>query len=67
RIQYGVASDHRLAKRFELSEILSTLSERFETSRLALNDIAERLFSMGDTDYTLEALLQSKRGGPSLQ
>jgi hypothetical protein len=48
-----------LAKRFELTDILGTLSERFETSRLALNDIAERLFSIGDTDYTLEALLKS--------
>jgi hypothetical protein len=59
RTQYRVASDHQLAKRFELTDILGTLSERFETSRRALNDIAERLFSIGDTDYTLEALLKS--------
>jgi hypothetical protein len=61
RTQYRAASDHRLARRFELTEILGTLSERFETSRLALNDIADRLFSLGDTDYSLEALLEAKR------
>jgi hypothetical protein len=61
RTQYRVASDHHLAKRFELTEILGTLSERFQTSRLALNDIAERLFSIGDPDYRLEALLDAKQ------
>lgn len=44
RMQYRVASDHRLAQRYELSGILTTLSDRFETTRLALNDIADRLF-----------------------
>ena len=61
RAQYRAASDHRLAERFELSEILGTLSERFQASRLALNDIAERLFSIGDMDYSLEALLNANR------
>jgi len=62
RTQYRVASDHRLAHRYELNEVLSTLSERFGTTRLALNDIADRLFSLGDPDYSLEALLNAKRG-----
>ncbi len=57
RTQYRVASDHRLAQRYELAGVLNTLSERFGTTRLALNDIAERLFSLGETDYSLEALL----------
>src|SRR3974390_2029376 len=57
RTQYRVASDHRLAQRYELAGVLNTLSERFGTTRLALNDIAERLFSLGDIDYSLEALL----------
>jgi hypothetical protein len=61
RTQYRVASDHRLARRYALTEVLGTLSERFQASRLALNDIAERLFSIGDTDYTLEALLNANR------
>src|SRR5713226_2012005 len=53
--QYRVASDHRLAERYALTEVLSTLAERFQTTRLALNDIAERLFSIGDTNYSLDA------------
>jgi hypothetical protein len=60
RSQYRAASDHRLAQRYELSNILNTLSERFETTRLALNDISDRLFSLGDPNYALEALLSAK-------
>lgn len=63
RSQYGLASDHRLAQRYELSEIFSTLSERFETTRLALNDISDRLFSMSGPDYSLEKLLSQQRNG----
>jgi hypothetical protein len=51
--QYGAARDHRLARRYDLAGIFDTLSERFETTRLALNDMADRLFSTGDTDYPL--------------
>jgi len=43
RTQYRAASDHRLAQRYEMAAVLNTLSERFGTTRLALNDIAERL------------------------
>ena len=60
RTQYRVASDHRLAHRYDLTEVFSTLAERFGATRLALNDIADRLFSLGDTDYSLEALLNAK-------
>jgi hypothetical protein len=60
RAQYRVASDHRLAQRYELTNILGTLSERFEATRLALNDIADRLFSLGDTNYAFDALLIPK-------
>jgi hypothetical protein len=59
RTQYRVASDHRLARRYELAPILSTLAERFGTTRLALNDIAERLFSLGDGNYGVDTLLQA--------
>jgi hypothetical protein len=48
RTQYRAASDHRLAQRYEVAEIFSTLAERFETTRLALNDIADRYFFIGD-------------------
>lgn len=61
RTQYRVASDHRLARRYELSQILGTLAERFGATRLALNDIADRLFSLGDTNYALEALLERNK------
>ncbi len=61
RTQYRVASDHRLAHQYELTEVFSTLAERFGATRLALNDLADRLFSLGDTDYSLEALLQAHR------
>ena len=61
RTQYRVASDHRLAHRYELNNILSTLAERFGATRVALNDLADRLFSLGDPDYSREALLDPKR------
>src|SRR5437762_7982349 len=57
RTQYRMASDHRLAQRYEVADIFNTLADRFQTTRLALNDIAERLFSIGDTNYSLEGLL----------
>lgn len=57
RTQFRAASDHRLAQRYELVDILNTLSERFETSRQALNDMSERLFVMSGIDYSLERLL----------
>ena len=60
RMQYGVASDHRLAKRYELTDILGTLSERFDETRRALNEISDRLFSLGDTNYALESLLSAQ-------
>ena len=65
RTNYRVASDHRLAQRYDLAKVLGTLAERFQTTRLALNDIADRLFSLGDIDYSLEALLNSGKGDKS--
>jgi hypothetical protein len=37
-----------LAHRYDLTTVLTTLAERFGATRLALNDISERLFSLGD-------------------
>ena len=51
RMQYHVASDHRLAQRYEVAGIFNTLSERFETTRLALNDIADRYLALGDPNF----------------
>lgn len=64
RSQYRAASDHRLAQRYDLTTILSTLSERFDATRKALNEISDRLFSLGDNDNKLQKLLLPKtRGG----
>jgi hypothetical protein len=57
RSQYRAASDHRLAQRYELTHILATLSERFNTTRKALNDISARLFSLGDGGEGMDRLL----------
>lgn len=59
RAGFRMASDHRLAQRYELTHILGTMSDRFETMRMALNNMADRLFSLGDGDanYDLNVLL----------
>ena len=56
RTQYRMASDHRLAHHYEMADILGTLSERFAATRLALNDIADRLFSIGDGNPPMDLL-----------
>lgn len=43
RSNYGRASEHRLARKYGLSSILSPLSESFHNIRLALNDLSHRL------------------------
>ena len=57
RTHYRAASDHRLAQHYELAGIFSTLADRFETTRLALNDIADRYFTLGDASFALAGLL----------
>lgn len=56
RSSYRVASDHRLAQRYELAPVFSTLSECFHETRQALNDLADRLFHLGDS-HRSDALL----------
>jgi hypothetical protein len=56
RTHFRMASDHRLAQKYEVAKIYNTLAERFQATRLALNDIADRLFSIGE-NYSLDALL----------
>ena len=56
RANFRVASDHRLAHKYDLAAIFGTLSERFRATRLALNDLAERLFSLGDPDVPVHKL-----------
>jgi hypothetical protein len=62
RTHYRLASDHRLAQRYELSGIFHTLADRFGTTRLALNDIAERLFALGDAFGSVDPLLKAHLG-----
>lgn len=61
RAQFRAASDHRLAQRYELSGIFNTLADRFEATRLALNDMTDRLISLGDTNHAVESLLGETR------
>jgi hypothetical protein len=55
---YRAASDHRLARQYELASIFNTLADRFQTARRALNDLADRVLSLGDTNRSVEMLLQ---------
>lgn len=64
RTQFRAASDHRLARRYELAEIFDMLSQRFEATRRALNDIADRLFFINDSGNSSKFLLNSPNGDP---
>ena len=61
RANYRVASDHRLARKYDLADVFSTLAERFKATRLALNDLTDRLLSLGDSNRSVDALLQQFR------
>ena len=61
RSQYRVASDHQLARRYDVARIFETLSERFETTRLALNDLSGRLLFIGDANSGFESILKPKK------
>jgi hypothetical protein len=62
RANFRVASDHRLAHKYDLASIFGTLSERFHATRLALNDLTDRLFSLGDPEIPMHKLF----GAPGL-
>lgn len=57
-MNYRVASDHRLARKYDLDGIFNTLSERFHETRVALNDLRERLVSLGDPDVPADFLIK---------
>ena len=59
RANYRVASDHRLAHKYDLAGIFDTLAERFQATRMALNDLGERLITLGDVNRSIDALLKS--------
>lgn len=58
RASFRAISDHRLARRFELSPIFETLSGSFQRTRLALNELAERIFTLSDPEVPLEKLFK---------
>jgi hypothetical protein len=53
RTNYRVASDHRLARRYDLAAVLDMLADRFRATRLALNELTDRLLAIGDPDFQL--------------
>jgi len=56
---YRAASDHRLARKYDLARVFDVLAERFEVTRMALNDLGERLITLGDADAGMDAILNS--------
>jgi hypothetical protein len=46
RMNFRAASDHRLAREYDLDGIFSLLAERFQETRLALNDVRELLITL---------------------
>jgi hypothetical protein len=48
RASFRLASDHRLAERYEVSNVLATLAEEFDLARRALNDLADRVLALND-------------------
>ncbi len=57
-MNYRAASDHRLARKYDLDGIFNTLSERFHETRMALNDLRERLVTVGEPDIQVEKLIK---------
>ncbi len=50
RSSFQAASDHRLARKYALTPIFSELADQFQTTRRALNDLTDRLFTLGGPD-----------------
>ncbi|MBA4147995.1 MAG: hypothetical protein H0X66_07740 [Verrucomicrobia bacterium] len=59
---YRVARDHRLARKYDLSEVYDVLSDQFEPARKALNDLADRIFTFTDQQQSIERILQKTMG-----
>jgi hypothetical protein len=57
RMNYRVAGGHKLAQRYELAPVFDILSAQFDRARMALNDLSERIFSLGDAETQLQQLV----------
>jgi hypothetical protein len=58
KANFRAASDHRLARKYDLDGIFNMLADRFQETRLALNDLRERLVTLGDPDYSFDKLIK---------
>ena len=58
-----LAGEHRLAQRYHLEGVLRTLSERFQATRRALNEMADRLLFVGEPDVAIPLLLADHDAG----
>jgi hypothetical protein len=56
---FRVASDHRLARKYDLAKVFDVLAERFQATRIALNDLGDRLVTVGDSNAAVDSLLKS--------
>ena len=59
RANFRAASDHRLARKYDLDAIFDTLAERFQETRIALNDLRERLITLGDPEIPADILIKA--------
>jgi hypothetical protein len=62
---YRIAGDHYLADQLELGPVFRTLSVQFHTTRLALNDLSDRLMWLEVEDQGLHQLIDHDRSDPS--
>ena len=56
---YEMASSHRLAEQPELAPVYGRLSERFHATRLALNELSERMMNLEESPLDFSLLLPS--------
>jgi hypothetical protein len=56
---FRAARDHRLAYKYDVAEVFDVLAERFQTTRRALNDLGERLITIGDVDRAVNSMLKT--------
>lgn len=59
---FRMASDHRLARRYHLESVFGELGESFHATRVALNDMTERLLSVGEPVHGSGTVLKSAFG-----
>ncbi len=59
RSSFREASHHRLAERYHVSEVFDNLSHHFEQARRALNELADRVLSLGDSGPSTDFMMRS--------